>query len=201
MELKEYIAIIRKQKYLFGLITLMVILGTFLFFFWQPVSYDTSLTLNVTRIGEQTTKDFRYDDFYRLQADEKFAETIVQWLQSPRIIANIYTKAGIKYQNISLPTLRKRFLAEKKSSQVVTVNFSSSSFKRAKSISKGIEQELNQKTQALNKYQKEKSWFTVMTDKPIIVKHKYNYKIIFLASFLMGIFLSFWGVLVKHYWS
>ena len=69
--------------------------------------------------------NYKYDNFYRLQADEKFAETLVEWLKSPRIEEKIFKEAGIDPSGYSLKKLAKSIKAEKMSSQVVAVSFSS----------------------------------------------------------------------------
>jgi capsular polysaccharide biosynthesis protein len=112
MELKEYINIIKKELKLFISITVIIILAAFAYFYLRPVSYLASLTLNITRLGSQETPDFKYDDFYRLQADEKFAETLVQWLKDPRMVTDIFSSTGLDVQNKNLKELRKSLKAE-----------------------------------------------------------------------------------------
>lgn len=199
MELKEYIQIIKKNIKIILAVTLAVIFASLIYFYVQPISYDTSLTLDVTRLGTQATQDYRYDNFYRLQADDKFADTVVKWLASPRVVTNIYAKANIDTKNLSLTRLSKSVSAQKQSSQIVTVNFSSPSQKSAQRISESLVKVISQDTQKLNKYQKETNWFKIISEKPIIVKHTFNYKIIFLGAFLVGIFLAFWVTLIKDY--
>ena len=113
MELREYIAIFNKYQKTF-LITLVLCVtigvGTYVL---QPVRYATEVMLNVTRKGVQQTTDYRYDDFYRLQADEKFGETIVEWLKNPRIATDIYSSAGMAVNDLSLKHRTRIFKSEK----------------------------------------------------------------------------------------
>ncbi|MFA6048227.1 MAG: hypothetical protein WCV59_04640 [Parcubacteria group bacterium] len=199
MELKEYLQIIKRQLNLFVSIIILVILAAFAYFYLRPIFYNASLTLNISRAGSQTTDQFKYDDFYRLQADEKFAETLVEWLRDPRIVSDIYTKAGIDTQNFSLKQLQKGLAPEKLSSQVVTVNFSAHDLKTAQKISQSIASIISQTTQSLNKNQKEETWFEVVPQKPVIVQYQPNFLFVLLGSILAGAFLAFWVVLVKHY--
>lgn len=192
MELKEYLRIIKKYKTLFLAIVIGVVAVVFSFFYFHPVSFDTFLTLNISHSGTQQTQDFRYDNFYRLQADEKFAETAVEWLKSPRMLADIKKDAGMEKEI-------KKISAEKRSSQIVAVKFSTSTMESAKKISNNIVKEISQNIQDLNKNQKDEIWFEIIADDPVIEKNVPNYKIIFLASILVGIFLGFWGVMIKYY--
>ncbi len=201
MEIKEYLKIIRKNLALFLITTVGVTLAILSYFYFQPITYDTSLTLNITRSGIQKTSDYRYDDFYRLQADEKFADTIVEWLASPRIVADIYAKAGENKKGLDLKKLAKKFSVEKRSTQIVAVSFSSSSPKSAQKIANSLVKILSQNTQELNKNQQEANWFQIMAKKPITAKHNFHYKIIFLVALAVGIFLSFWVVMIKYYFE
>lgn len=124
MEFKEYLAIIKSNFKLFGSIVAIVILASFSYFYLKPISYEASLVLNITRSGLQKSDQYKFDDFYRLQADEKFAETLVQWIKSPRVALDIWTAAGNSPENLSLKQLTKLFKAEKLSSQIVSVKFS-----------------------------------------------------------------------------
>lgn len=201
MEIKEYLKIIKKNLTLFLITTVGVTLAILSYFYFQPITYDTSLTLNITRSGIQKTSDYRYDDFYRLQADEKFADTIVEWLASPRIVADIYAKAGENKKEIDLKKLAKNFSAEKRSTQIVAVSFSSSSPESAQKISSSLIKILSQNTQELNKDQQEANWFQIIAEKPLTAKHNFHCKIILLVALAVGVFLSFWVVMIKYYFE
>jgi capsular polysaccharide biosynthesis protein len=177
----------------------LVIIGTFGYFFFRPVSFDTSLFLNITRAGKQISDGYKYDDFYRLQADEKFAETIVEWLKSPRFVTDINNEVGKNIENLSLKQLTKFFQANKLSSQVVSVKFSAPDRKTAEKTSAAVFNILKIHTAQLNEDQKEDVWFEIKAQDPVIIQTKFDYKIIFLVSLLAGIFLSFWVVLFRHY--
>lgn len=201
MELKEYFQIIKKNIKIFFLVVILTIIGSFSYFYLQPVSFETSLILNITRLGTQSTQDYQYDDFYRLQADERFAQTVSQWLKSPRIVADILNKAGIDTKNFTLDNLSEIISAEKKSSQIVSVSFIFSNQELAKKMSIEIIKTVSQNTDKLNEEQKQMNWFKILAEDSIIVESRPNYKIVFLASFLAGIFLAFWMVMLKHYFE
>jgi len=201
MELKEYINSIKKYKTLFLATIAAVVLLVFSYFYFRPIFYIASLTLNITRLGTQDTQAFRYDEFYRLQADEKFADTVVEWLKAPRIAADIYTDSGIDAKNFSLNKLAKSFSAERRSPQIVAVNFSASSSILANKLSASIVKIISQNIENLNKDQKENNWFKIISEDPVIIKFTPDYKIIILASLLAGVFLGFWVVMIKRYFS
>lgn len=199
MELKEYLNIIKNEKKLFFTTILIIILFSFVYFYLRPIAYETSLILNISRIGIQKTDQFRYDDFYRLQADEKFCETVVQWLKSPRVVTDILTQAGIGAQKMSLRSLSRSLGAEKLSAQVVSVSFSSPSENSARKIAEAISKVISKNTQSLNADQNEETWFEIIPQDPVISRKIYDPWLIFLGSLLAGIFIGFWIVMIKHY--
>ncbi len=199
MEIKEYLNLLKAQKRLFWEIVGGIILVSFAYFYLKPVVYETSLILNVTRKGSQASQDYRFDDFYRLQADEKFSETLVQWLKSPRVISDIWSHAGKDLRNPSLRQISGMIKAEKLSPQVISVKFSASEPETAKKISASILEIISEKTESLNKDQQEETWFQIQAFDPIIVLAQINPLKLLFFSFLVGIFLGFWTVLIRHY--
>jgi capsular polysaccharide biosynthesis protein len=199
MELKEYLAIIKSNFKLFGSIIAVVILASFSYFYLQPTAYEASLVINITRSGLQKSDQYKFDDFYRLQADEKFAETLVQWIKIPRLALDIWTKAGNNSENLSLGQLSKLFKAEKLSSQIVSVKFSAANPEIAKKLSESIVEIISRETALLNQDQQEENWFEIVALNPVILISRVNPFLLFLASLGMGIFLGFWIVLARHY--
>ena len=198
MELKEYLQIIKKNLNLFIAVIVLIILAAFVFFAFRPVSYSTSLTLNITRKGVQNTPDYKYDNFYRLQADDKFAETIVEWLKSPWMEENIYKDAGINTSDFSLKRLTSSVMPEKRSSQVVAVNFSAPSQKVAQNIATAISKNISQSAENLNKDQNDTAWFEVVSENPVIKINEIS-PVLVLAIFLGAVFAAFLVVMVRHY--
>ncbi len=199
MELKEYIHILKTHIKAFILVVVLAVIGGIFYFSLRPVMYDTSLTLNITRSGVKETADYKYDDFYRLQADEKFAETVMEWLKSPRTVSDIYFNSNIDSNQFSLGKLEKSLRPEKLSSQIVSVKFSADTPKKAKNISDSISKVIAKNIESLNSNQKEKNWFEIVAQDPVIARNILNFWIVVLAALAIGIFLGFWTVLFIHY--
>ncbi len=204
MELKNLIKIFRKNWTLFAL-TIFIVLaigaGYKYFKDSRPITYDVSLLLNVTRENIQSTDNYRYDDFYRLQADERFADTVVRWLENPRIVSNIYNETGKVSGGIDLNQLSKVFKAKRMSSQMIDVRYAAQSASDAQEISLALTQVVNKEIKELNQSQKEDSWFKIIGDEPVIKESKIEWKNILLIFSALGIFLAIWTVLLKHYLS
>lgn len=199
MDLKEYIRIIKNNLNVFLAVVLAVVAACFGVLLVKADSYAASMLLSITRSGSQETADYKFDDFYRIQADEKFAETVVQWVSNPGIEREIFAGAGVNAGNFSLRQLSKSFKAEKLSSQAVGVSFSSPSAQQARKIAASIAEVLSKNSETLNRDQKENGWFKIVSHDPVIVKDAYSPFWVFVAAVLGGIFLAFWTVLIIHY--
>jgi uncharacterized protein involved in exopolysaccharide biosynthesis len=199
MELKEYFAIFKKHFWLFLFVIAMFVTAGALFQLFHPLSYKSSLTLNVTRIGAQQTGDYKYDDFYRLQADERFADTVVRWLGSPRVAVDIYNESKITTEGLSSRKLSRIFKARRLSSQVIEVSYVTKDIKTAQGVAGAVVKVINQETEKLNELQKEESWFTIAAEEPVIRENKWPWEIVILFSALIGIFVGCWAVLIRYY--
>jgi capsular polysaccharide biosynthesis protein len=198
MELKEYLKIIKRNKHIFGLTVAVLFLMAAIYIFFRPISYTTSLTLNITRDGTQSTDNYKYDNFYRLQADEKFSETLVEWLRSPRIEEKIFKEAGIDTLDFSLKRLSNSIKAEKMSSQIVSVSFSSPNKKSSQDIAQAVSKIIIQNTQELNRDQKDATWFKVLPENPVVKIDEVSLLMV-LAVLFSAFFAAFWVVMIKHY--
>ena len=199
MELKEYITIIRQNINVFLAVVAVCVVFGFAFMFLRPVSYTTSMLIDVTRSGTQDTVDYKYDDFYRIQADEKFVQTIAQWIANPGIEADILSGAGLSANNLSLRQLSNSFRAQELSSQALAVTFSAPTREQAQKISASITNIITKNTAALNADQKESGWFEIVAHSPVIVQDLYGPLLVLVVSLALGIFLAFWVVLIIHY--
>jgi len=202
MDLKQYLKIFLKNRIWFLITILCVIVIGAVYGKYKesrPVSYQISLLLNVTRSGTQTTDAYRFDDFYRLQADEKFADTVVKWLVNPRIVTDIFNENGMISGGIDLKKLSKFFKPKRLSSQTIEVNFTSNSAREAQDLSESTVKALNSEIKSLNQYQKEDNWFKIVGDEPVIKEYKVDWKNVFLVSLILGVFLGIWTVLIRHY--
>jgi capsular polysaccharide biosynthesis protein len=150
------------------------------------------MNLEITRRGTQKTQEFRYDDYYRLQADQMFADTIVEWLKSPDVISEITKQSGANIGGLS---------AVRRSSQLVAVNFSVFSEQEAQDVASATSAVISQKTDKLNAEQNEENWFRVISGNPSVSKYVPNYEKIMAAAVLAGLFIGFWLAMIRHYFN
>jgi hypothetical protein len=66
-------------------------------------------------------------------------------------------------------------------------------------MSRAVAKIITANTESLNENQKESTWFEIVPQEPIIKKYFPGILLSFFAPLIMGLFLGFWVVLIKHY--
>lgn len=201
MELKEYYKIIKHNA---SVLIYAVVIAVVAMYIWsnkQSETYSTSLVLNVGRIETQSTADYRYDQFYRIQADDKFADTISEWLKMPGVVEEISEKAGLDSRSKSLRQLSKTFSADKMSPQIIEVRYSPASPDEAGKISGAIESVISEKIKALNSDARDPDWFKVDITNQITTKNTQDLRINLSIAALIGLALGIFSAFIKHYIS
>ncbi len=194
MDLREFLSVFWKYRVLFlGMVLVFVVMG-FVAQLLQPVRFAAEITMNVARSGVRTTNEYAYDDFYRLQADERFADTVVRWLESPRIVSDIVHAAKRDGEAIS-------FDADRLSSQVIRVRFITRDEKIAEAISRSLFEVLNRETASLNQNRSEDGWFALVGETPSIADARFGRSWVLGVSLFLGVFLGFFAVLFRWYWN
>lgn len=190
MELRDFFALFGIHKKIFwNIVIVSVIIGA-LFYFVQPQKYKSSLALNVTRDGVQSVDEYTYDNFYRLQADERFADTVVQWINSPHILVKVLDG-----------NIGKKIDAKRLSSQVVEVVYVTDTPKEGAEIAKSLIVALNDEAQRLNQKQNQDNWFVILGSDPVITDNTYSLLFLCGVSGALGFFIAFWSVMIVHYFT
>lgn len=201
MELKEYYKIWRENVSVAIFVTLIVIIIVYAWSVKKSETYSTALLLGVSRTETQSTAEYKYDQFYRLQADEKFSETIVSWLKSPGVAKDIFKKAGAVADQKTMRQLSKSFHAEKASSEIVSVSFGAQNEEEAKKIANAVFSIVSEKTKSMNSEARDLNWFSVDMTDLIIAKNIQDLRINLIIAALLGIFIGTLLAFGKHYIS
>lgn len=201
MELRDLIALFRKQFNFFLLIVIVFVLVAVVWQKNQPETFQATLLVDIGRRGISETTDYTYDGFYRLQADERFADTVVRWLASPRVVEDIYREAHLDPTLLGLKDLSGVFTAGRLSSQMITVQYGSENQKMLGQLSTALVTVLNRYTETLNTEVKDKNWFVIIGSDPVIRDGRVPLRVALAVGLALGIFVSFWTVLGRHYLS
>lgn len=201
MELREYYKILKSN---ISVVIYTVIIAVIVVYAWSvrtSQTYNTSLLLNISRTETQPTADYRYDQFYRLQADDKFAETVVEWLKAPGVANDIFAKAGINSDQKTMRQLSKSFRAEKLSSNLVGVQYSTEVSDEAGKIASAVSSIISDKTKSLNADARDPNWFQVDASNLIVLKNTQDLRLNLGIAALAGLFLGTLLAFGKHYIS
>ena len=201
MELKEYYKILKSN---FSVVIYTILIAVVAVYAWSvrtSQTFSASLLLNISRTETQSTADYRYDQFYRLQADEKFAETVEQWLKSPGISQEIFQKVDIKTSEKSLRQLSKSFRAEKMSANLVGVSFGAQTEDEAKKIANAASAVISDKTKNLNADARDPNWFKVDMSDFVVARNTQDLRINLAVAALAGLFIGTLLAFGKHYVS
>jgi len=158
--------------------------------------------VNVARQNFQATQEYRFDQYYRLEADKAFAENVTRWLADPTIASQILSSAHIQVSDITLKHYTKIFRAERLASNYIQVRFSVNHQSDATKIVAAAKKILADKTTALNSQaEPDQNWFVLVFDNPTIAPHQISGVLLALIGGGGGLLLAIFTVLVIHYWK
>lgn len=199
MDIHEYWLVLKKEKRFFWAVVAVLWLLSFIWFVVQPVQYSGTLLLNIGRTSSEPSAEYSYDNFYRLQADERFADTLVRWLANPRIVSDILVDAGTTPELYSERALQGLFQAKRLSSQVVEVRYKASTRDAISRYADAIVVTSQKYTESLNGTQT--NWFRVSGSDPVIRDAKIPAWPFLAITFLVSLFIAFWIVFLKHFFT
>lgn len=201
MELREYYKILKANISVVIYTVLIAIVAVYAWSVRQSQTYSASFLLNISRLASQNTADYRYDQFYRLQADEKFSETVVKWISSPGVVKDILGSAGAESGGKTIRQLEKTFRAEKIASGLVSVRYAAQSEDEAKKVASAAASVVSDKTKKLNSEAKDPDWFSVDMANLIVAKNTQDLRINLGIAALIGLFVGTLLAFGKYYIS
>ena len=199
MELKEYIKIIKNNLKLIFVTALITSFSAFLFSSLQPVKYETSLSLFLSKDKSQMTDDFKYDGYYALETSGIIADSIVQWIKSPELVDSVYQKAQIDGNFKNLKSYTKKITAKKMSPQYIEVKFETNNTDQANKISVAIIDEINSKIQKIQEDSEGEIAFLISNENPITIKKEQNIFLNLIIGLISGMILGIFFVFFKRY--
>lgn len=201
MEFKEHLNILNKGKFIIIILTVLITLASFLFAYFKPVSYVSSISFSVNRINKQETSDYQFDGYYAIQASDLFSQTVISWFLTPSVLLEIYDQAGVDPKIKSLDKFASRFKTKKYSAQNIVVTFREPSQEGAQKLSQTIIEVIEEKAVKLNQTADNKALFEIMGSKPVIVASKPNTLLVTLIGFISGLIISIIGVYLIRYFK
>lgn len=199
MSLYAWIALFERERRLLATLFLTGLVLTWLGFTLQPAQYTGSAMLTVTRTAVENTPDYRYDQFYRFQADERLAESLTQYLMSSagkQSVAEAARLDSTSFKDFTQNKLRVVRLG----TNLMSVEYRVGTHEEAEHVSEALFQVANHFVALLNEDARERAWFTVLGESPVIEVARLGIVQILLIGSVIGLLIAFWGVLLRYFW-
>lgn len=195
MELKDYLRVIKRERKIIILATLLCAAGATAGGLLTPVRYETSVSLFLNRQDTQATDQFKYDGYYALQAADLVADQLEKALQSPEIVNAVYEQSGLQPGFGNLKGYKKKFTAHKMSGQHVEIGFVSTSAIEAERLSGALTTVANRRLSEMSAASAGELSFSVSSNRPVTLEKHPDLGLIALlgavSGLALGIFLSF----------
>ena len=199
MELRELWNLFRKEKNLYALILGVFLLLGVLWINLEPERFESNILITIGRTENKNVSiatDYQYDNFYRLQADERFGDTLVRLLATPQVTQTIFEEAGLKNEAPE----GVYFTGRKLSAQIVEVTFVDRDQTKLMALAKSVPTALNRYTSELDtKEGSQGNWFRVIASEPVVSDARVDSKQVLVIMLFLGIFVGFFVILAKHY--
>ena len=185
-----------QQRRLFIFTCLSVGVIALLFLFFQPSRYRGEVVLSITRTALSESAEYAYDEYYRFQADEKLAETITQYLMSMKGKQLVADRAALSRESYTQYTGHRLRIA-RLGTQLILAEYTMPSRAEADRVGEAISFVASSYVASLNEDARDSTWFTILTQDPVISENRWSIFQVMGAGVFGGIFLAFWAVLVR----
>ncbi|MBU0707146.1 hypothetical protein KKG41_02110 [Patescibacteria group bacterium] len=190
MKFYEHKQVIKRNLLAILIISILVGAAAFLFSYYSPTKYKTSISFAVNRINKQETADYQFDGYYAIQASDLFSQTVVSWFYTPSVLMEIYDLAEVEPNITTLERFTNRFKTKKYSSQNIVVIFQERDHTTAEKISQSIISTVQERGAELNRTSDQKALFEIVGSTPVIVEQKPMLILNTVVGLVVGLFLS-----------
>lgn len=200
MELKEFLKVLVKYRMTFATVWLLIVVLGLSIIFFIPQKYKATFSIDITRDNqEQIVTEYEYDQFYRLEADDRFGRTIVQWFNDEAIISQMYAVSKNVDEEFNDHKFETNFRAEKLANSYIKVTFSVSDKNEIGPIFLGVKNVLKSKTAEFNGGFRKQNRFSLIFNGPTIKEAETPFTQLLIGLFGGGFFLAIFGVMIRKY--
>jgi capsular polysaccharide biosynthesis protein len=201
MELKDYLKIIRSEKKMIIAAMIVTAAAAWIFSFYAPARYETSVSLFISKNGTQNTDEFKYDGYYALESEKAVTDNIEKMLQSPQLVEKIYAASGIDPAFRNLKAYKKKFTAKKMSNSYVEVSFETDSRSDAEKLAAALAAAVSQEMRETENQSGSEVSFTLKDNAPVILESKPDAAFNFIIGLFSGFFLGIFAAFLKKYFA
>ena len=200
MELRAFLNLfLSRQNLIFG-ITAAAVLLSFFVYRLQTQWYEGEVLLSVTRQGSEATPEYQYDQYYRLQADERMADTVARYLET-----SIGRRETARRALLSVDR-EKEFVVSKVSAlrlspSLIKVMYQATTPTEAERIASALLETGERHVASLNEQAANRNWFTLVSSESFSKDGRFTLPIALGIGLAAGLFVAFWTVLGQWYWK
>lgn len=200
MELRDFIRLFIRRRTLIAWIMGAALIIGFFGYRLQTQWYEGAVLLSVTRQAAETTPEYQYDQAYRLQADERMADTLARYLESE--IGRRDTARRVPFTGIrETEFIESQVSAIRLSSNLVQVSFAATTPTEAESIAEAFFKTGEYYVASLNEQAGNRNWFTLVSSDPYAKDGRYTLLVALGVALVLGAIAAFWTVLGLWYWK
>lgn len=192
----EFIDIFVRQKKLFATLCACGVLASVGFLLFQPQRYQGEVVLTVTRTALADSAEYTYDEYYRLEADAKLADTVVQYLKSAtgkQMIAERATLSDESYQRFTHDSFRIARLG----TQLMLAEYTLPSREETVRLGEALAYVANRYVASLSEDARDPTWFMILAEDPVVREAQWSALHAIGIGVFGGGFVAFWGVLAR----
>lgn len=199
MELRQFIALFVKEKRLIATIIIAVLFIGFFVYRLQGQWYTNTVLLSVTRIAPEETMEYRYDQLYRLQGDERMADTVARYLESGIGMKQVSEMANLNEVSVKF-FIDGKVEALRTSSQLIQVNYRTKTPLEADRVGDALHETGERYVASLNEQAKDRNWFTLLATDAFVKDGRFTLLRTLGIALAIGALIAFWTVLIRWYW-
>ncbi len=200
MELKEYLKVLSKYRTTFIIVWGSVILIGLLVASLFSQKHKATFSIDITRdVQAEGVQEYDYDQFYRLEADDRFGKTIVQWFGDRAIVNQIELVAQKENDDFKNYDFKTDFRAEKLANSYLKVSFLVSDRKEVAPIFSATKKVLAEKVAEFNGGFNKQNRFKLVFNGPTIADTKISIVPLLIILIGSGFFIASFGVMLRRY--
>jgi len=164
--------------------------------------FDTNVTLTIDRpnpINQQDVNYYLYDNYYTQQSSGLFADTIINWMQSPGVVQAIYTRAALPVppvRNVTL--LGKIFTVRKYPPATVSITYRSTDNQQGRALMEAATKELQEQANAFSQ-KNHNDQLVLHATAPVSAEVKPFWVLDVLIAVVIGLLFSTFAIFLREY--
>ncbi len=200
MELQTFLTLfIRRQRLILWIVALALLVG-FLAYRLQTQWYESEVLLSVTRQGSEATQEYQYDQYYRLQADERMADTVARYLETS-IARRETARLALLSADREKEFIVNKVAALRLSPSLIKVMYQAKTPTEAGRIAAALVETGERHVAELNEQAANRNWFTLVSSEAFSKDGRFSLLSALGIGLAAGIFIAFWSVLILWYWK